>query len=312
VVFVYPGLGSVYAGFARHWPSWSPLVVSEVGEHFGPEALGEVLAWLAPNGLAGDGAGVPQPLLERPGELVRVGVILAYAQTALLRLVLGLRPRWALGYSLGEVAMFGCLGFYKEPEAALRRLCDGELWRSGVAGPMSLVRRQWGLPPARPGDRPPWESQAFALSRGEVEPLLAGEPRVFLTHVNAPREVILSGEPAALRRLAGHLPVAGTAMPLALALHCKVTRAAHAELLGLAPLQGQPCPGLTFYSSAYNAAVPQQARAVARAMAECFCRLVDFPGLVHAAYTGGARVFVEVGPRRAWDGGPSPRGEQAA
>jgi acyl transferase domain-containing protein len=240
----------------------------------------------------------PRSLLDRPGELVRVGVTLAYAHTALLRHALGLRPRWALGYSLGEVALYACLGFYQGPRAALRRLCDGDLGRAEIAGPMTLVRQQWGLPPARPGEPPPWESQVFALSRGEVGALLADEPRVFLTQVNTPREVVLSGEPAALRRLAARLSAAGTVLPVALALHCELTRAAHAELLRLAPAESQPCPGLTFYSSAYNAVVPHNARAVGRAVVECFCRTVDFPALVETVYAGGARVFVEVGPRR--------------
>ena len=290
VAFVYPGIGSFYPGFSRDWPVLFPSIFQQISQILGPREDQHVRDCLDSTRLNED-----------IGGLCLAGSVLAYAGTAILRSVFGLCPASAFGYSLGETTMFGSLGVWQQPQEALVRLSRSPILRSRLAGPMEAIREAWGLlsQPGREGI-PGWGAQILSVPPDDPKllALLSRESKLFLTHINTPGEIVLAGDPPALERAVRQLKVQALPVGVPLAIHCPLIASEQETLLELFDLPVGPRQEMVFYSAAYHTPVPQQARAIARALSAGLCQRVDFPRLVETVYSAGARIFVEVGPRR--------------
>jgi PfaB family protein len=234
--------------------------------------------------------------------LGEIGVGLGYFLIDSLRSTLGLTPTIAFGNSLGEVAMHASLGTWSNPEAISERIRRHNVFQTRLQGPMHAIREAWKLPDAlqrgTAGSPTVWTSMIVPRPADVVRIAIAGEPRVFLTQVNTPREVVMSGDPPAIERVVRQLGVTPIVAPLEFAFHCELVRSEAAALEEIYTLPLASAPGVRFFSGAQDDALPHDSRAVAQSLVETFCSTVDFPRLVETAYRSGARVFIELGPRR--------------
>lgn len=304
VALVYPGAFNSYPGlgqdFFRVFPS---LLDSFEAEASDPDRLFRA-AQLYPRTQVTPERRDLMALEGRLGEdipfMLATGTTFAILYTDLVRDLLGVRAHGAFGYSLGESSMLFATGGWRRSARRDDRISATPLFRDRLSGPRRTVRELWRLGEDTP-DEAVWGSFVLLESADRITDALsrAGTPydRVFLTHVNTPREAVIAGDPAQCRSLIAELDCPSARSPVGSVMHCPVV---DGELAGLAELNDHPTgsPGGLDLLSAYDYdRVPGLERSeVARRIARTLRATIDFPRLVRTAYDRGYRYFVEVGP----------------
>jgi PfaB family protein len=296
LTFVYPGAFNAYVGLGRdlflHFPGLHEHLaraVSDVGHSVAER-------FLYPRRLSDDSdANVSMAQFAAdPAAMIETGIMFAMAFTALLREVFEVRPHAALGYSLGEISMLWAGGVWSDAEAGSQAWRQSSLFRTRLFGPKEAVREAWGLDPSRQDF---WHTYLLKAPLAKVQACLSGETCVYLTMINLPDEVVIAGEPEGCRRVISALNCHALQVPYDSVLHNATMRSEQAALAQLFANPVNAEADLTFYSAAHYQPLTLDRDALANDLAHMTCEPLDFPRLVNAAYAGGARVFVELGPQ---------------
>jgi len=285
VAFLFPGQGSQSVGMgsdlAIHFDdaraAWDEAAALDI---FKEEGLHERV--------------FPPPALsdeERDAQAARLTATawaqpaLCCASLAMLRLCrrLGLEPVAVGGHSLGEIAALAAGGALSPLDAIRLARTRGTLMEAASRGAEGAMI-------------------AVTADRAGVEALLARSPLpVTLANHNSPRQLVISGERAAIEALAKHLAGEGIAaqrLAVATAFHSPLVEPACAPLrralddVALAP------PAVPVYSNVTAAPYPADPGAVRDQLASAVALPVRFVEQVEAMYAAGARTFVELGPGR--------------
>ncbi|MFH5210445.1 type I polyketide synthase [Antrihabitans sp. NCIMB 15449] len=271
VGWVCTGQGSQYPGMAyrlaeRH--SVFRCALTEVDEHMSPQ-LGRSLLELLGAGHDIDRTEFAQPAI----------FAVEYALTRALT-ELGIEPAWLLGHSIGEYAVATHAGVLGLDDAC--RL---------VAARARLMQQ---LP--RTGSM-----LAVRASRAEVDALLADEPTVACAAVNGPGDVVLSGESAAVRRLAVALAAAGhrsRALTVSHAFHSPLMEPMQAEFNAIASGCAFDVPRTPVYSTLRGRMLLPDEPMDAGYWTEHIREPVLFAAAVAAAVATAPTHLLEVGPKR--------------
>ncbi|MFN2285812.1 MAG: hypothetical protein ACK2UQ_15445, partial [Anaerolineae bacterium] len=201
----------------------------------------------------------------------------------------------ALGYSLGEVSMLWALGVWRDGDAGHEAWQNSPLFATRLSGPMEAVREFWGLPEHVDTDL--WHVYILKASIERVQTQVQNEPHVYLTITNTTKEVVIAGDPQGCTRVIAALDCHALRVPFNAAIHAPAMRSEHGTFVNLYTQSVSPVPGIDFYSAAGYAPLTLNIEALAHAMADMSCAPIDFPRLINAAYDGGARLFIELGPQ---------------
>ena len=294
VCLVYPGGFSAYPGLADDLFQLFPALHEQLGERTcdPAEATGE--RRIRPRSShSPDEAGLAAAkaaLRNDPGTMLQAGTTYALATTAVLRDWFGLAPAAALGYSMGEGSMLWALGVWRAGDEAQRRLRESSLFTTRLVGPCESVAQRV------PGG---WASAVVRAPARQIQDAVDHEPQIWLTHVNAPSEVVIAGAAADVRRLAEASGSEWFPSPVTAAIHCEPMRHELDDLIALHLLPVVDTPPIRLYSAADYAPGPVEAAGLARNLARAMCEPMDFVRLVERAWQDGARVFVEMGPGAA-------------
>lgn len=290
----YPGVGKdlfrLFPGLYRRWDELTVDLGSVFRERF-----------LYPRSLAAfssaDLAQLETSLLGDPIAMLVSGTALAVTYTYILQQVFAVQPEAAFGYSLGENSMMYAAGVWAQGDAASARLQESGTFRVRLAGPQLTLREYWGLETARdaaPGQRL-WANYLVMAAPEKVQQALAREKRVYLTHINTPRQVVIGGDPDACQRVLADLRCSSLQAPFDYALHCEVIRSEYAALADLHNWPIERDPGLRMYTAADYAPLELEQAEVSGKLAHMLTTPLDFPRLVRRVYDDGARVFIEAG-----------------
>ncbi|MBA8975377.1 beta-ketoacyl synthase N-terminal-like domain-containing protein [Streptomyces calvus] len=228
--------------------------------------------------------------------MLATGTSFAILYTALVREVLGVTAHGGFGYSLGESSMLFATGGWDPAGRSDSLISDSPVFQDRLCGPRRTVREAWGLPAGTP-DAAVWASHILLSPAEPVREALARYDRVFLTHVNTPRELVIAGDPAQCRALIEEVGCRAARSPVNVVMHCPVV---DAEFDGLARLNDYPTGSfgdLELFSAYDYRPLPAERLADSpRRIATTLRSTIDFPRLVRAAYERGYRYFIEVGP----------------
>jgi acyl transferase domain-containing protein/NADP-dependent 3-hydroxy acid dehydrogenase YdfG len=208
---------------------------------------------------------------------------LTCASLALLRLCqrVGLTPVAVGGHSLGEVTALAAGGVIPPLDAVRVARARGALMAEAS-------RAGDGAMAAVPMDR----AALTAL-------LLRWQSPVTLANHNAPRQVVVSGERAAITALVERLAAEGVTaqgLPVATAFHSPLVAAACAPFrAALEPIAWAPA-AVPVYSNVTAAPYPQGPGAGRDQLAAAVAQPVRFVEQLEAMVAAGVRTFVEVGP----------------
>jgi acyl transferase domain-containing protein len=207
---------------------------------------------------------------------------LAAVSLAQLRLLttLGLRPDAVAGHSFGEVTALAAAGVLSEARLMEVARIRGRLMAEAAS-------HHSGAMLAVTGDR----TRIFAL-------LDAAAINIVLANDNAPNQIVLAGDSAAIERASDILSKAGIdiwPLPVATAFHSPIVASSCAPFRAALAQVPFDSPTLPVQANATTALYPESPDAIRDQLAEQLGQPVQFRGMIDALYAEGVRYFVEVG-----------------
>ncbi|AHH98383.1 beta-ketoacyl synthase N-terminal-like domain-containing protein [Kutzneria albida] len=296
VAFVYPGAFTSYPGAGRDLFRLFPELLT-------PELDTDRFKHAALYPRSRDGMD-RRALLRHEAQLqeqipvmLAAGTNFAVLHTRLLRDVLGVRPNGGFGYSLGESTMLFALGLWDDSARDDSDLVATRLFRDQLTGRKEMVRKAWGIADSVP-DNEVWATHVLLTSADAVHTAAEDLDRVYLTHINTPTEVVVSGDPAQCRELISRIGCQAAKAPANHVMHCPIVGPALAELaeLNTFPLTGKPVEAELLSTFDYERIEAADSAELAENIAWTLRSPIDFVRLVRTAHERGFRYFVEVGP----------------
>jgi PfaB family protein len=301
IAFVYPGGLNSYVGLGRDFFQAFPEMYEEAYNYSSQveQMIGDRLIY--PRSMRRlsqkDLNAFEKQLIDTPITMFENGIMFAILYTRLMRNCFHIEPQMAIGYSMGEVSMWYSLGVWGKTDEMSRILHESPVFRTRLAGPMETVREAWNLPKATDEHEKIWYCYSLKTSAANARKALKKETRAYLIFVNAPNEVIIAGDNLACERVIKKLRCEYFEVPMSDVIHCELARADYDGLASMHMLPVKDVPGINFYSADTFAPLPIDSKGIANNIATIYCREIDFERLVHQAYKGGARIFLELGPR---------------
>ncbi|BDA61371.1 PfaB family protein [Shewanella xiamenensis] len=299
LTFVYPGVGTVYPNMFSDLHGYFPELYREL------EREGDLTAMLQAEAIYQGAAcaktavnvSVKDAAEMSLSQLAISGVGASYLFTQLLTRVFTIQPQLALGYSMGEAAMWASLDIWQTPHALINATQNSAIFNQEISGPLLAVRRDWQL-----SDNAPlvWNSFLVRATSAEINPLLADFPRIYLA-IEQGDTCILAGCEESCLQLLKRLNKRGIASNKVTAMHTSPSQSQHSAIQGFYTLglKANACETqLRFISAAQQSAVNIDSQSIAKSIADTFCAPLNFTGLINTAYHQGARLFVEVGADR--------------
>ncbi|MCS6209642.1 PfaB family protein [Shewanella baltica] len=299
LTFVYPGVGTVYANMFNNLHEYFPALYHQL------EREGDLSAMLqSPQIYAADvktaaGMNLSQQAIS--------GVGASYLFTKLLTQVFNIKPKMALGYSMGEAAMWASLDVWQTPHAMINATENSDIFNHAISGELTAVRRAWQL---ADNEAIVWNSFVVRADSHEIKALLPEFPRAYLA-ITQGDTCVIAGCEASCKALLAKLGKRGIAANRVTAMHTAPAMLVHGQVQdfytqalkpeALKPkalkAAAQDLP-IRFISAAQTAPVIVDSNSIGRAIADTFCSPLDFSALIHNATEQGARLFVEVGADR--------------
>ncbi|TVL23367.1 omega-3 polyunsaturated fatty acid synthase PfaB [Shewanella xiamenensis] len=303
LTFVYPGVGTVYPNMFIDLHGYFPALYREL------EREGDLAAMLQAEAIY-QGAAYAKSAVDVKSavdlkdsadmslsQLAISGVGASYLFSRLLTRVFNIQPQLALGYSMGEAAMWASLDIWQTPHALINATQNSAIFNQEISGPLLAVRRDWQLSEDAPLV---WNSFLVRASRAEINALLNDFPRVYLA-IEQGDTCILAGCEASCLQLLKRLNKRGIASHKVTAMHTPPSQSQHSAIQGFYTLglKANACETqVRFISAAQQSTVSIDSQSIAKSIADTFCAPLNFTALINAAYQQGARLFVEVGADR--------------
>ncbi|MDT3279796.1 PfaB family protein [Shewanella scandinavica] len=294
LTFVYPGVGTVYANMFNNLHEYFPALYHQL------EREGDLSAMLqSPQIYAADvktaaGMNLSQQAIS--------GVGASYLFTKLLTQVFNIKPKMALGYSMGEAAMWASLDVWQTPHAMINATENSDIFNHAISGELTAVRRAWQL---ADDEAIVWNSFVVRADSHEIKALLPEFPRAYLA-ITQGDTCVIAGCETSCKALLAKLGKRGIAANRVTAMHTAPAMLVHGQVQDFytqalkpealkAAAQDSP---IRFISAAQTAPVIVDSHSIGRAIADTFCSPLDFSALIQNATEQGARLFVEVGADR--------------
>lgn len=299
LTFVYPGVGTVYANMFNNLHEYFPELYHQL------EREGDLSAMLqSPQIYAADvktaaGMSLSQQAIS--------GVGASYLFTKLLTQVFNIKPKMALGYSMGEAAMWASLDVWQTPHAMINATENSDIFNHAISGELTAVRRAWQL---KDNESIVWNSFVVRADSKEIKALLPEFPRAYLA-ITQGDTCVIAGCETSCKALLTKLGKRGIAANRVTAMHTAPAMLVHGQVQdfytqALKPEALKPealkaaaqDSSIRFISAAQTAPVIVDSHSIGRAIADTFCSPLDFSALIQNATEQGARLFVEVGADR--------------
>ncbi|WP_335902829.1 PfaB family protein [Shewanella algae] len=314
--FVYPGVGTAYHGMLgalkQAFPnSYADFEAAATAENVAlstllPAALSDISYTSALSDASNEttlsdkeeATPSPAPTMTLAEQAV-AGVGASVLLTQILRREFKLRPAFAIGYSMGEAAMFAANGVWDKPFALVKPTLESRIFSEQISGALTAVRQEWQLD-AR--DAIGWNSFLLRIDADSITPLLQNPAysRVYLAIRQGP-SCVLAGDEAQCRALIKALGKRGVAANRVTAMHTPAALRVKPELTAFynRQLSGELEQPQPIYISAGSEQPLKPARLerkqIAETIATCFSQPLDLESLLQRALKHGAQLFLEVG-----------------
>ena len=169
---------------------------------------------------------------------------LAYLHAELTRGLLAITPHASIGYCSGETNALFALGAWTDFDGFQRALVASGTFTRELAGDLVALRRAWA---AADGQAVGWTTYRVLAPVDAVRDALRSEPRVHLTIINSPKDVIVAGDPEGCQRIAKSLgPMKMRSLGYDMVMHCPEARAFEAGWHALHHRPTLRVPGVRF------------------------------------------------------------------
>ena len=289
LTFVYPGVGTVYANMFNNLHEYFPALYHQLEREGDLSAMLQSPQIYAANVKAAAGMSLSQQAIS--------GVGASYLFTKLLTQAFNIKPKIALGYSMGEAAMWASLDVWQTPHEMITATENSDIFNHAISGELTAVRRAWQL---ADNEAIVWNSFVVRADSNEIKALLPEFPRAYLA-ITQGDTCVIAGCEASCKALLAKLGKRGIAANRVTAMHTAPAMLVHGQVQDFytqalnADAEYSP---IRFISAAQTAPVIVDSHSIGRAIADTFCSPLDFSTLIQNATEQGARLFVEVGADR--------------
>jgi len=299
VAFVYPGAFNTYTGVGRDMFFLFPRVYQLLSAL--TSDMGRVLreSMLYPRGRAAlaqaEIDALDAQLTADAVTMLSSGSTLSVMYTLMLQEYFKLKPGCAFGYSLGETSMLFALRVWANGDKSEAILNASPLFRTRLAGPRDAVREHWGIGRASVEESNLWANFVVMAPAETVLAAIANTQHVYLTHINTPRQVVIGGDPVNCQKIIDTLKAPALRAPFDHVLHCEAMAGEYPTMVELNTWPIWQNPAIPLYTADGYRPLPIETQAAARSLARMLCSQLDFTRLIREAYSGGARIFLELG-----------------
>ncbi|MGL5907165.1 MAG: PfaB family protein [Shewanella sp.] len=289
LTFVYPGVGTVYPNMFNNLHEYFPTLYQQLAREGDLSAMLQSTLIYADETKTAAGMSLSQQAIS--------GVGASYLFTKLLTQVFHIQPKMALGYSMGEAAMWASLDVWQTPHAMISATENSDIFNHAISGELTAVRQAWQLDSHDPIV---WNSFVVRAKRDDINALLPEFPRVYLAIIQGD-SCVIAGCETSCQALLAKLGKRGIAANRVTAMHTTPAMLVHGQVQDFytqALNADAKLSPIRFISAAQTAPVSIDSHSIGRAIADTFCAPLDFSGLIQRAYEQGANLFVEVGADR--------------
>jgi PfaB family protein len=303
LAFVFPGLGSSYIGLGQKIFQLFPSIFKEsfrFTKNVGEELQEKVLYPRTQDALSfREKRQRDMEIVTNLKDLGKTDTTYSSICAHVMTDVFQLKPDMAFGYSMGEANMMTALDVWQNPTQLEERFKESDIFKNKLYGQLDTVKQFWNIDKSQ-GPENLWGTFTLKASKEQVEKCIKKKKleKVYLTLNNTEDNVVIAGNPLSCMTLVQALNCRAIPMGFVPAIHCEITAE---EYEGIAELYSMPTTNscsTKLYSSSCYLPVPVRQKAIAYAIAKCFCEPVDFPRLVNKVYQDGARIFLEAGAGR--------------
>ncbi|MEM6755454.1 MAG: PfaB family protein, partial [Cyanobacteria bacterium P01_C01_bin.38] len=301
VAFIYPAAVNSYLGVGRNLFRLFPEVHDDIILQNLDNRVSHVEQLVYPRSLnklsSRELEALEKQLLDDSEAMFENEIVVARLLSKVLLDNFQVKPKFAFGYSLGEVSMMSAIGIWNQFSEMSNALNSSTLFGDRLSGAKNCVREFWQLPPVEKSpDNNFWCNYVVIATPSQVKEAIAAENRVYLTQINTPEEVVIAGEPEACERVIKKLGCNAFKAPFDHVIHCQAMASEHDEIASVNTLPIQENQqNLTLYSAAEYATIKLESKAIAEGIATGLCKQLDFPRLVNQVYNDGAKIFIETG-----------------
>ena len=299
VAFVYPGAFNSYPRMGRDL-FFSFPGLQDAAKELIPNlshSLAEDFLYLRSSkpGPESDPNQIMADFYQHPTQLIESGISFSVLHTLILDNLFDIRPKAALGYSLGEISMLWANRVWQNSKDHSVIWNSSRLFKDELFGEMKAVRDHWkGKVLAEDF----WKSYILKVDRELARAACAQEEMAFLSIENTMDEVVIVGEGGACQRVIDTLGCRSLPMPFNAVIHNPTMRSTFPSFVDLYSIQTDPRSDIDFYSASKYQKLDLNETDLAEDIANMTCKEVDFPRLVNLVYNDGARIFIEVGPQK--------------
>ncbi|MDB9373130.1 PfaB family protein [Nodularia sphaerocarpa] len=300
IAFVYSGSFNAYVGIARYLFRLFPEIYDDLVNRGVYNRAATVEKLIYPRSLnklsKRQLETIEQQLMHDPVALLEFEVCFTGFITTILKDYFQIKPQSAFGYSLGETSMMFAQGVWTNFNQSSQNLNSSSLFKTRLAGPKNAVREYWKLPQeANIDDENIWNNYVLLCPISRIREAIKSEKRVYITLINTPEEVVISGEVQACERVIQNLKCHAYPTPLKHVIHCQPMRSEYDELAKINTLPIQDVKNTVFYSAAEYKPIPLNSQSIGKNIAQTLTQELDFPRLVNRVYNDSSKIFIEVG-----------------
>ncbi|MEO0338051.1 MAG: PfaB family protein [Bacteroidota bacterium] len=290
IAFVYPGSATAYTGLGRDIFQLFPELLSRYETLVGnlDRFVNEDYLYPKQKSAAEKAPNIYQDSIA----MMSAGVFYATMFTAILRDYFQLKPDIAFGYSMGECSSMWYASGVWHPNGA-DKFRTSPIFKSRFAGDLELLAEHWGVSSEVAKEK--WASLVLLAPLEQVQQLIKGKERVFLTFINTEEEIIISGDKEACLEIAKALNCHHFTIPFQNIIHQSFCIKDREGLLDMHHFEIDNKPPIDFYSSITQEKIKLDSLEIANNSVSVCASPVDFPRTVSTVYDAGARIFIEVG-----------------
>jgi PfaB family protein len=298
IAFVYPGAFGTYVGMGREIFYLFPQVQDALLTLTSDPGCAINETEIFPQRLTSSiREQLQNKLNNNPTQMISSGVCFSYLFTIILRDIFKVKPDVAFGYSLGENSMMFAMGVWTQADAMRTSLEASPIFHTRVSGQQNAIREFWKMPieNGENSNSSIWANYVLMAPFEKVRAAIQNEERVYITHINTPRQVVIGGEKNACKRVVDNIQCMHLQAPYHHSIHCEPIASEFDAFMRLHDWPVENKPDIPIYTAADYAPLQYDSKSIAKSFAKMLTNPIDFPRLVNLAYEDGARIFIELG-----------------
>ncbi len=292
LAFVYPGSATSYEGLGQDLFQFFPNLLSDF-EHQIPNLRDFFgLDYLFPKK---QNSATPSPNIQDDAiSMMSAGVLYATLYTHILREYFGVKPKAAMGYSMGECSsMWYAFGIWN-PSEGTKIFRNSPIFKNKFSGDLELLADEWNISTKEAKAR--WQSWILLETKEKVEAEISKFDKVSITFVNSEKELIISGDKNQCEALIATLNCASVLVPFQNIIHNEFCKKEYHGLIEMHNFPLENKPEVDFYSSLTGDKITMDSLTIAENSTEVCYKTVDFPAFAKKMSSNGFSTFVELGP----------------